>query len=121
MDAVINDLMFNQLIVSVISFVVTTLGGAVAGYCIGRIKEHRKQRDKNKEIEKARITIEKATAREMIFEAYDKYVIQKKHLTVDRFREIKETFEAYTLLGGNGTAKKFYAEIEKINPYLVTD
>lgn len=121
MGEAMQELIVNQLIVAIITLIVGTGGGAIAGYFVGRFKEHKKLKNETKEIEKARITIEKATARRLIFEAYDDYVIQRKHLTVDRFREISETYEAYILLKGNGTAKKYFNEISKINPYLVTD
>lgn len=132
MDTAINDLITNQLIISLVGFLVTTIGGLVSGFLIGRFKKHKKEVLKKQEeelkrlkereeIERACVTILKASARRLIFNAYEDYIIEKKHLTIDRFREITETFEAYTVCGGNGTAKKYYQEISKLNPYLVTD
>lgn len=110
----LDEILFTAFLNSIVAYVATTLLGAAIGFIISRAKSLNKR-------ERARITIEKATARRLLFEAYDDYVIQKKHLTVDRFREITETYDAYVVLKGNGTAKKYYQEIEKINPYLVTD
>lgn len=99
---------------NIISTIITAFAGALAGYLIARLKHIGKR-------EKARITIEKATARRLIFEAYEDHVIQKKRLTVDRKREITETFEAYKTLGGNGTAQDYFDKIEGITPYMVTN
>lgn len=125
MTEAMESLVFNQMLTSIIGFVVTTVGGLAVGYFVGRFKKHRQMSEeeqaKRDEIENARIVIEKATARRLIFEAYDDYVIQRKHLTIDRAEEITETYTAYRLLGGNGTAKKYYECIMDINPYLVTD
>lgn len=117
----IDDLIFNQLIISIIGVFVGAIGGAIGGYFTAQIRKHKKAEDDKEKRNQAWTIILKATARRLIFDAYDDYVIQKKHLTVDRFREISETYEAYVTCGGNGTAKKYYEEISKINPYLVTD
>lgn len=73
------------------------------------------------EVERARIILAKASARKNILDAYEKYVINSDHLTIARYEELLEEFEAYTLLGGNGTAKKYMEEIVAIKPYLVID
>ena len=71
--------------------------------------------------DKARIEIEKSLARQMIFEAYEDYVINGKKLTIARYEELLRIFDAYTALGGNGTAKKYMEEIKALKPYLVID
>lgn len=103
-DVAIND---------ILDTIITAIAAAVGGYLIGRLKQLGKK-------EKARLTIEKATARRLIFEAHTDYVKSKKILTVDRMREITETYEAYRELGGNGTAKKYYEEISEITPALIS-
>lgn len=121
MTEAINELIITQLIVSVVGFVIATVGGVVAGFFAGKYKERKQAKKERDEIDEARIKIEKATARRLIFEAYEDHFIQQKHLTVDRKREITETFEAYSLLGGNGTAKEYYTTLMEIPTYLVTD
>lgn len=117
----INELIITQLIISVVGFIIATIGGVLAGFFAGKYKEHKQHKKERDEIDEARIMIEKATARRLIFEAYDDHYIQNKHITVDRKREIKETFEAYRLLGGNGTAKEYYEKLMSIPTHLVTD
>lgn len=46
-----------------------------------------------------------------IAEAYDKYVIQQRPLTMEAKREIDETHDAYAGLGQNSTGTQMYAEI----------
>lgn len=83
-----------------------------------RVKEG-KSRDSD--VEKARVIIEKASARAHVKHAYERYVINGEHMTIAAYEELLEEYEAYRLLGGNGTAKAYMEEIMKLKPYLVTD
>lgn len=56
----------------------------------------------------------KAELRESLVDAYDKYVLDQKPLTVERFHEITEGYEAYAELGGNGTGKTMYEGIREV-------
>ena len=113
----------NGLVTSIISLIIVSGGTALVGYFIGKKRqkalEKQKKAEEQQSIEEARIYIEKATARRLIFEAHTQYCINKDPMTIDRFREITETFDAYTRLGGNGTAKKYYDELSQIVPVLV--
>lgn len=99
-----------QLIVSVVGMAATGL----LGYLVALAKNHGK-------IEKARIEIEKSTARQDIFDAYERYVVRGEHMTITRFDEIDREYKAYKVLGGNGTAEAYMEEIRKIRPYMVID
>lgn len=99
-----------ELITTIVGMAVT----GVLGFLVARIKSLSK-------FDKARIEIEKAMARQMIFEAYEKYVIRHEKLTIARYDELLRIFDAYTALGGNGTAKKYMEEIKALRPYLVID
>ena len=104
------EITINQAIIALVGFCVTS----ALGYCLGRLKRLTK-------VERARITIEKASARAHILEAYEKYIIGDAHMTVARYEELLEEYEAYTILGGNGTAKRYMEEIKALKPYLVID
>lgn len=104
------EIAFNQAVVTVVGMVAT----GVIGYLAGLLKRLTKR-------EKARIIIEKASARAHIKEAYQKYVIEGHTLTIAAYEELLEEYEAYQLLGGNGTAKAYMQEIMALKPYLVTD
>lgn len=99
-----------ELITTIVGMAVT----GVLGFPIARLKNLSK-------FERARIEIEKAMARQMIFDAYEDYVVKGKHLTIARYEELLRIFDAYTALGGNGTAKKYMEEIKALKPYLVID
>lgn len=97
---------------------ITTLVGMTAtgviGFLVARLKVLSK-------FDNARIEIDKAVARNLIFEACEKYVIRGEKLTIARYDELLRIFDAYTTLGGNGTAKKYMEEIKALRPYLVID
>lgn len=128
----VQELISNQIVISVVGMIVTMFGSLISGFFIGRYKKHKKEveekrqqeEEKAKEREKmeaAGVVILKSMARRLIFDAYKDYVIRGEHLTIDRKREITETFEAYTVYKGNGTAKEYYEKIMEIPAYLVTD
>lgn len=71
--------------------------------------------------DRATAQIIKALGRKEIMSAYRLHVVEKRKLTVERFDQITEIFEAYTTLGGNGTAKRMYEEIKAKRPWIVTD
>lgn len=100
----------NQFLLTAVGMLAT----GVIGYLAGRLKQHSKR-------EKARITIEKASARAHVKEAYQKYVIEGAHMTIASYEELLEEYEAYVILGGNGTAKAYMKELEAMKPYLVTE
>lgn len=102
----------------VMNQVATTIAGMVATGVIGYLAATMK---KNGKIEKARIEIEKATARQDIFDAFERYVVRGEHMTIARYDEIIREYEAYKVLGGNGTAEAYMAEIKKKRPYMVTE
>lgn len=104
------EIAINQAVVTLAGMTVT----GVLGFLLARLKQHGK-------VERARIEIEKAMARQMIFDAYEKYVIRGEHMTIARYEELLRVYEAYQALGGNGTAKAYMKEIIAKKPYLVTD
>lgn len=104
------ELILQQVITTAAAMAAT----GVIGYLVATLK-------KNGKIEKARIEIEKATARQDIFDAFERYVVRGEHMTIARYDEIIREYEAYKVLGGNGTAEAYMAEIKKKRPYLVTE
>lgn len=98
--------------------IITTVAGMAAtgviGYLAATVKKHGK-------VEKARTEIEKATARQDIFDAFERYVVRGEHMTIARYDEIIREYDAYKVLGGNGTAEAYMDEIRKKRPYLVTE
>lgn len=100
----------NQAVVAVVGMVAT----GVIGYLAGLLKRLTKR-------EKARIIIDKASARAHVKEAYQRYVIEGHKMTIAAYEELTEEYEAYHILGGNGTAKAYMEEITAKVPYLVTD
>ncbi len=100
----------NQTVVAVVGMVAT----GVIGYLAGLLKRLTKR-------EKARIIIDKASARAHVKEAYQRYVIEGHKMTIAAYEELTEEYEAYRILGGNGTAKAYMEEITAKVPYLVTD
>lgn len=104
------DIALNQAVIAVVGMVAT----GVIGYLAGLLKRLTKR-------EKARIIIDKASARAHVKEAYQRYVIDGHKMTIAAYEELTEEYEAYRILGGNGTAKAYMEEITAKVPYLVTD
>ena len=100
----------NQVVLTVAGMAAT----GIIGFLAGVLKQHGKR-------EKARIIIEKASAREHIKTAYQKYIIEGAHMTIATYEDLLEEYEAYQILGGNGTAKAYMKEIMAKKPYLVIE
>lgn len=81
----------------------------------------RRAAEEDAALEAATHEIMKALARQMIIDAYEKYIIHGEHLTIARYEELLRVYEAYKALGGNGTAEAYMREIIARKPYLVTD
>lgn len=56
----------------------------------------------------------KAVLRDKLVEAHKVYCEQGTPLTVTRHRELEEEFRAYCDLGGNGTGRHMWEEIDKL-------
>ena len=94
--------------------ITTSVLTGVIGYLVATLRKRTK-------IEKAMFKIARSNARREIVDAYEEYVVQKRKMTVERYNELSETYEAYLELGGNGTAKRLMQEINEIKPWIVLD
>ena len=100
----------NQIVLTAIGIAV---GGAI-GYVTGVFKKSRAS-------EKAMATIMKALARDYVKDAYQKYIVEEHTMTIAAYDELGEVYEAYRILGGNGTAKKYMEKLRAREPFLVTE
>lgn len=109
MEEFIFGIVFNE----VFNQVVTAGAAGVAGFLICKLTGLTKR-------ERARLEIDKCTAREYIRNAYKEHVIEGHIITEKRREELDKAFNAYTTLGGNGTAKQYMEAIREIPITLVT-
>lgn len=91
-----------------------SLATGVFGYLVAMLRRRTKE-------ERATAKIIKALGRKEIMDAYQLYIVEGHRMTVERFEQLTEIFEAYTTLGGNGTAMRMYEEIKAKRPWIVTD
>lgn len=91
-----------------------SLATGVFGYLVAMLRKRTKE-------ERATAKIIKALGRKEIMDAYQTYIVDERHMSVERFEQLTEIFEAYTDLGGNGTARRMYKEIKAKRPWIVTD
>jgi F420-0:gamma-glutamyl ligase-like protein len=99
-----------HLIITVVGMAAT----GVLGFLVAQVKHLTKY-------QKARLIIDKASAREHIKTAYEKYVVDGKKMSISAYDDLLEEYEAYKILGGNGTGERYMAEIKALKPYLITD
>lgn len=101
---------WHQILLPLLPSVVT----GIFGYLVAMLRRRTKE-------DRATAQIIKALGRKEIMDAYQVYIVEGHHMTVVRFEQLTEIFEAYTTLGGNGTAKRMYEEIKVKRPWVVTD
>lgn len=99
---------------SVLLALLPSIATGIAGYLIALMRKRSKE-------ERATTQIIKALGRKEIMDAYQSYIVEGHHMTVERFEQLTEIFDAYQVLGGNGTAKRMYEEIKAKRPWIVTD
>lgn len=97
---------------------ILTLVAAIASAAFGAALATLKKRTAQ---DRAMSQIMKAIGRKEIMDDYQSYIVDGKHLTVERYEQLTEIYEAYAALGGNGTAKRMYEEITAKRPWVVTD
>ena len=59
--------------------------------------------------------------RTQIVDAYYKYHIRQTKMSVERRKELDESFEAYVRLGGNGTVAQLFHEMDDDDVWIVDD
>lgn len=59
--------------------------------------------------------------RTQIVDAYCKYHVQKKKMSVERRKELDEAFAAYVQLGGNGTAAQLFHEMDDDDVWILDE
>lgn len=60
-----------------------------------------------------------ALLRQHLIDAYILYVVDKYPMTLERKRSVEQMYEAYKLLGGNGTIDDMYNEIISVHPHVL--
>lgn len=110
MEEVIAGFIFNDIF----NQVLTIAAAGIAGYFVAKVAGLTKK-------ERARVEIDKITVREYITNAYTDHVINGHPITQKRREELDRAFEAYTILGGNGTAKQFMDALREIQVTLVIE
>lgn len=60
-----------------------------------------------------------ALLRQHLIDAYILYVVDTYPMTLERKRSVEQMYDAYKLLGGNGTIDDMYNEIMNIHPHVL--
>lgn len=103
-----------MLVDNMLSTVVTAIASALAGFFICKFTSFTKK-------ERARLDIDICQARETIFDAYEKYVVEGHRISSARYDNLVKLGNAYAALHQNSTAGKYMEEIKALKPYLITD
>lgn len=109
------DQLFADLVIeNGLATIVTVCISALCGFFCAQAKRFGKR-------EKAEREILKSMARKEILDAHERYVIHHERMSVERYHEMIQICDAYTDLGGNGSAKPFIDDLKATKPYLLTE
>jgi len=97
-----------------IEWVITAVLAGVVGY-VGATMRKKQTHDDAME-QGMRVLL-----RTQIVDAYYKYHVQQKKMTVERRAELDESFQAYTRLGGNGTVATLFHELDEDDVWILDD
>lgn len=107
------ELISHLLVENGVATVITVLMSGVVGFLIARVKRFGKR-------ERAEREVLKAMARKEILDAHERYIVNGESMSVDRYDEMIRICDAYTDLGGNGSAKPFIDALKAKQPWTVT-
>ena len=111
MEDFIKTLLFDNVFTTVVS----SIAAGIAGFFICKFTTLTKK-------EKARVTLDICQARETIFNAYERYIVEGHHISAYRYENLMELGEAYKDgLHQNHSAGQYIEELRALNPYLMTD
>lgn len=98
--------------VAVVTWAVTGALGALVGFLATKLHTRTKH-DRSMQVGM------RCLLRKEIVDAYERYIVEGKHISVERKREVIEAYEAYHDLGGNGVITEMYEEIKDKDTYIV--
>ena len=97
---------------ALVSWAITGALGALVGFLATKLHTRTKY-DKSMQIGM------RCLLRKEIVDAYEKFIVDKKPISVERKREIIEAYDAYHDLGGNGVITDMFNEIKDKDTYIV--
>lgn len=90
-----------------LSQIVGIVVAGLAGWVAASAKQHSRY-------DKAMRDGMKSVLRKELVDAYDRYVLDKCPMTVERRHELEEAYRSYRALGGNGTGEAMYKAISQV-------
>lgn len=96
----------------VLGWLIPTVLAAIAGYLGGRV---RKMTARDKAIEEGLMSVLLME----LTEAYRKYVVEERPMSLERKRALEQLSKAYFALNGNGVGKQMWEELAEIQPVLL--
>lgn len=97
---------------ALVSWAITGALGALVGFLATKLHTRTKY-DRSMQIGM------RCLLRKEIVDAYDRFIVEGKPISVERKREVIEAYEAYHDLGGNGVITEMYEEIKDKDTYIV--
>ena len=99
--------MYDQVVIEVVGWVVTTVLGASVGFLAARLR-------KASTVDRAMRKGIRAVMRRELVIIHEDFCIKKKPISVDDKDQATEIYSAYTDLGGNGAGKQLYEDIMRL-------
>lgn len=97
---------------ALVSWAITGALGALVGFLATKLHSRTSH-------EKAMEVGMRCLLRQEIVDAYEKFIVDEKPISVERKREVIEAYEAYHDLGGDGLITDMYEEIKDKDTYIV--
>ena len=97
---------------ALVSWAITGALGALVGFLATKLHTRTKH-DRSMQIGM------RCLLRKEIVDAYEKFIVDGKPISVERKREVIEAYEAYHDLGGNGVVSDMFEEIKDKDTYIV--
>lgn len=112
-----------QIVLTIISWVITSILGAVASYALAKLKAERKKRQEAKASQEAHEDAQtqgmRSILRGEIIRSHDKY-IERGFCPIYAKEALQSQYDAYHRLGGNGVITKLFHDVMELPEQLTT-
>lgn len=106
-----------QIVLTVVSWIITSILGAIASYALFKLKSERKKRQEAKAAQEAHEDAQtqgmRSILRGEIIRSHDKY-IERGYCPIYAKEALQSQYDAYHQLGGNGVITKLFHDVMEL-------
>lgn len=105
---------------TILKWLITFILGTIAGYILTKLKKDKEKSEKDEEKDRIMQNAVQALLRDRLIEKYRTFK-SKGEMTILDKENIEHLFQEYTNLGGNGTVRELYQDLDNIKIKIIKE